>query len=152
MKSIKKFLGIILILGIVTTFATSCKKYEDGGSIGKADKNVKSSWKLDSYHRNGTDETSQLLISGYTEEYKDGGVYTRSYTDTDGDPYSESGSWELTDEDSELNIKQVSSLELTNNNSTVSSDYYTILKLKKDELWYQYDNGGDTHEFHLTAQ
>ncbi|MBL4655086.1 MAG: hypothetical protein JKY33_04615 [Bacteroidia bacterium] len=147
-----KITKILLLTIICSSFFISCKKYEDGGSIGKADKNVKSSWKLDSYYRNGIDETSQLLISGYTEEYKDGGVYTRSYTDEDGDPFSESGSWELDEEDSELNIKQVSSLELTENNSTVSSDYYTILKLKKDELWYQYDNGGDTHEFRLTAQ
>jgi hypothetical protein len=34
----------------------------------------------------------------------------------------------------------------------VSSSYYNILKLDKDEYWYYFENGGDRHEFRLVKK
>ena len=133
-----------------TIILPSCKKYADGGSKGKAEKRIKISWKLESYYMDGVDATSGLLISGYIEEYKEDGSYVRSYTDSSGDAFSETGTWQFDSDKDQIKINGVSSLELSAQHSTVSTSDYDILKLKKDELWYSYSNGGSLHEFHLT--
>jgi hypothetical protein len=74
---------------------------------------------------------------------------TRSYTDPNGDPFSESGNWSFDNDKMQINLTGVGSIELTNQTSTVSSSDYNIIRLKKDELWYYYENGGSRHEFHL---
>lgn len=146
----KRTLNGLLILGLVASFMTGCKKYDEGGLIGKADKRLTANtWKLEKYLRNGNDETSSLLISNFTEQFQDGGTLIRNYIDKDGDPFSETGSWQFDNDKQQVNLKGVSSIELTDQTSTVSTSDYNILKLKKEELWYYYDNGGDRHEFHL---
>ncbi|MBN4073153.1 hypothetical protein JYT74_03820, partial [Crocinitomix catalasitica] len=84
-----------------------------------------------------------------TETFASGGILSRSYIDTSGDPYSESGDWSLDSDKQEISISSVSSIELTAETSTVSTSQYIIVKLTKDDLWYNYENGGDNHEFHL---
>jgi hypothetical protein len=141
----------LLFLVLTTSFlATSCKKYSDGGLVGRADKRLSEhAWKLDKYLRNGNDETSQLLISNFTENFAENGTITRSYTDSNGDPFSESGTWAFDNDKMQINLTGVGSIELTNQTSTVSSSDYNIIRLKKHELWYYYENGGSRHEFHL---
>jgi hypothetical protein len=141
---------LLSILIFTALLAVSCKKYENGGSLRKAEDNLTgSTWKLDSYHRNGNDETSSLLISGFTEQFTSEGVIVRSYTDQDGDPFTESGTWQFDSDKMQINLTGVGSIELTEETSTVSTSDYDILKLDKDELWYSYSNGGDLHEFRL---
>ena len=138
----------MLIIGIATVFLTGCKKYDEGGLISKAEKRLTANtWKLDKYLRNGNDETSQLLISDFTEAFSEGGTLTRSYTDKDGDAFSETGEWTFDNDKQQINLTGVGSIELTDETSTVSTSDYNIIKLKKDELWYSYENGGDSHEF-----
>ena len=150
MKTMNKTIGGLLILGLAVIFMTGCKKYDEGGLIGKADKRLTANtWKLEKYLRNGNDETSSLLISNFTEQFQDGGTLIRSYTDKDGDAFSETGSWQFDNDKQQINLTGVGSIELTNQTSTVSTSDYNIIKLKKKELWYSYDNGGDSHEFHL---
>jgi len=145
----KRIIGILAIC-IAASSLTACKKYENGGSLNKAEDNLTSgAWKLNQYLRNGVDETSQLLISGFTETFASGGILSRSYIDTSGDPYSESGDWSLDSDKQEISISSVSSIELTAETITVSTSQYIIVKLTKDDLWYNYENGGDNHEFHL---
>lgn len=127
----------------------SCKKYDEGGLLSSADKKLKQSWKLESYYLDGVDATNSLLIQNYQEEYKENGDYVRSYIDTDGEQFNETGTWSFDSDKENIRIMSVSSLELTAENSTVSTSDYEIVKLKKKELWYKYDNGGNTHEFHL---
>jgi len=148
MGTIKKTLKGMLIIGIATVFITGCKKYDEGGLISKAEKRLTANtWKLDKYLRNGNDETSQLLISDFTEAFSEGGTLTRSYTDKVGDAFSETGEWTFDNNKQQINITGVGSIELTDQTSTVSTSDYNIIKLKKDELWYSYENGGDSHEF-----
>ena len=62
--------NLMLFVVIGSFLATGCKKYSDGGLVSKADKRLSAnSWKLQKYLRNGNDETSQLLISNFTETF-----------------------------------------------------------------------------------
>lgn len=141
---------LILFCLLATTLALGCKKYADGGLVGKADKRLSAnSWKLDQYYRNGVDETSQLLISNFSETFSENGSITRSYVDRNGDPFSETGSWAFDSDQMQINLTGVGSIELTDQTSTVSASDYNIVRLKAGELWYFYDNGGSRHEFHL---
>ena len=145
-----KTLSGLLVIFMATFVITGCKKYENGGLIGKADKRISANtWSLEKYMRNGNDETTSLLISNFTEQFQDGGVLIRSYIDKDGSPFSETGSWEFDTNKNQVKLTGVGSIELTNQNSTVSTSDYNVLKLKKKEYWYSYSNGGDLHEFHL---
>jgi phytoene dehydrogenase-like protein len=63
--------------------------------------------------------------------------------------FSETGNWVFENDKIQVNLTGVGSIELTNQTSTVSSSYYTIIRLKNHELWYYYENGGARHEFHL---
>lgn len=143
---IGKIVGVILVGGLLLT---SCKKYDNGGTLAKAEKNIKKSWKLESYFLDGIDNTSNLLISNFIETYNDNGTYVRTHIDGSGDFKDDAGTWVLDNEKSVINVSGIGSFELTNQTSTVSASDYTILKLKKKELWYQFSNGGNTHEFHL---
>jgi len=138
----------IMIIFLAVLLSTGCEKYSDGGLISKADENLQNSWQLISYSRNGNNETSQLFISGYSEEYTPGGTYSRTYINKDGELVSETGHWELAGDQRTIHISDVSSIEyFSENNTTISSSTYLISKLKKDEYWYHYENGGDVHLF-----
>ncbi len=145
MKKMKFMLGIVCAFALI-----SCKKYSDGGLVNKADKRLTAHpWKLEKYLRNGNDETSQLLISNFSETFADNGTITRSYTDPNGDAFSETGTWTFDDGKMLIKLTGVGSIELTNQTSTVSSSDYNIIRLKKEELWYYYENGGSRHEFRM---
>jgi hypothetical protein len=143
--------NLMLFIFISSFLAGGCKKYSDGGLVSKADKRLSAhTWKLEKYLRNGNDETDLLLISNFTETFDENGTITRSYIDTNGDPFSESGEWSFDNDKMQINLTGVGSIELTTQTSTVSSSDYNIVRLKKDELWYYYENGGSRHEFHFT--
>ncbi|MDH5474937.1 MAG: hypothetical protein OEX22_04540 [Cyclobacteriaceae bacterium] len=138
----KKLFYLLLVIVL-----SSCSKFTDGGLISKADKRIVNSWKMQSYLLDGVDQTSTLLISGLEEVYKEDGSYMRSYIDKDGLAFEEIGDWELPDKSESINITSVSSLELSDQHSTVSSNQYNVKKMTKDEFWYEFTNGGATHEF-----
>lgn len=142
--------SLILIATILFgTLLISCKKYDNGGSKAKAEKNIQQTWKISQYYFDGTDATSSLLISNFEETFTEGGSYTRSYNDESGDAKSETGTWSLVDDKDRINVSGTGSYELTAETSTVSTSDYNIIKLDKDELWYSFENGGNTHEFHM---
>ena len=142
----------LLLLAFTTVLMLSCEKYEEGGLKRKAeDRLSENEWSLSVYIRNGTDESNSLLISGYTESYSSDGSYTRTYTDEDNQVEVESGQWQMDSDNDKIDISNIGSLELTEETNTVSASDYNILKLKDGELWYSFQNGGDTHEFRLTA-
>ena len=144
MKNLMKLTAFVIVLSLA-----SCQKFADGGLVKKADTRILTTWKFQSYLVNGVVATQTLVISGLTETYNDNGTYSRSYNDSDGLPFDESGQWNLDDKSEIVDISGVSSLELSDQHSTVSSDHYNILRLKSDEYWYSYENGGATHEFHF---
>jgi hypothetical protein len=142
----------LLLLAFTTVLMLSCEKYEEGGLKRKAeDRLSENEWSLSAYLRNGTDESNSLLISGYTESYSSDGSYTRTYTDEDNQVEVESGQWQMDSDNDQIDISNIGSLELTEETNTVSASDYNILKLKDGELWYSFQNGGDTHEFRLTS-
>lgn len=143
-----KNLSLLAILFLFSV--TSCKKYDEGGLTSKADKRLSAhTWKLDKYLRNGVDETSQLLITNFSENFSESGVINRIYADSNGDLINEPGTWTFDNDKLQIKLSGLGSIELTNQTSTVTSSDYNILRLKKDELWYYYENGGSRHEFHL---
>lgn len=148
MKKLK--LVFALFLGVAVSGLVSCKKYEDGGTLRKAEKNLTASeWTLQSYYLNGTEMTSSLIITNFRETYAEGGTYSRLFTDSSGDLKTASGTWSLESDNSLIKISGPGSFELSNDYSSVSASEYTLLKLTEDELWYEFTNGGALHEFHL---
>lgn len=153
MLKIKKTLFALFSYSLIAVFTFSCEKYDEGGLISKADKRLtENEWKLDSYYRNGNEETDQLLISNFAETFSDGGTMGRSYIDKDGKDFSENGMWTFDNDKQQINITGVGSIDLTNETTTVSTSDYNIIKLTKDALWYVYENGSDMHEFHLVPK
>jgi hypothetical protein len=150
MKSTMKQIYGLIVLGMIIIMTTACEKYDEGGLVSKASKRLtENGWRLESYYRNGNDETTQLMISAFEENFIDGGDLTRSYIDKDGKPFTENGSWTFDNDKQQINITGVGSIDLTDETTTVSTSDYNIIKLTKDELWYVYENGSDMHEFHL---
>ncbi len=153
MKTIK-LISILILSSLMFTGINSCGKYQDGPALSlvSKEKRVVNSWKLEKYYWNGTDATNSLLISNYTEEYSDIGIFNYSYTDKDGELETASGTWEFDDNKENIRISGVSSIELTDENSTVTNTECQILRLKSDELWYSFENGGDIHEFRFNSK
>lgn len=139
----------MLLMTTVLLSMNSCEKYEDGGTKRKADDNLVGDWSLQSYYLNGAEMTSSLIITNYKETYSEDGTYGRSFTDSSGDLKTASGTWSLESDNALIKISGPGSFELSNEYSSVSASEYTLLKLTKDELWYEFINGGATHEFHL---
>ena len=153
MKSVMKQIHELMVLGMIILSTTACEKYDEGGLVSKASKRLtENGWRLESYYRNGNDETTQLIISTFEENFIDGGSLTRSYIDKDGKPFTENGSWTFDNDKQQINITGVGSIDLTDETTTVSTSDYNIIKLTKDELWYVYENGGDLHGFHLVTR
>ena len=145
-----KKITFLLITGLILL---SCKKFDQGGLVSKTSKNLEDkTWKLDKYYRDGVDETTMLLITNFEETFTNDGSLMRSYTDNDGEQVSETAKWTSQKDDKLLKISDVGSIDLLDEISTVSSSEYNILKLKKDEFWYTYDNGGSTHEFRMVKK
>lgn len=148
MKKTKSLMTIVLA-GLLAISINSCTKFDEGGLISSTEKNLQKGWTLSKYLRNGSDETSLLLIKNYQENYADNGSYSRSYLDRKGDAKSETGTWKFDKDQKKLNISGVSSVEITVKAGTVSSSYYNIVKLDNSEFWYYFTNGADKHEFRL---
>lgn len=153
MKTLFKKLNLFALIALAITLIgiSGCEKYEEGGVVRKGDDKIISTWKLQSYHFNGTDETSLIYISNYSEQYAENGTYTRIYTDKNGDVDNESGTWSLSDDNKEVQISGVSSInDFSDKTNSVSSSKFIILKLTDSEYWYSFINGSDKHEFHFT--
>ncbi|MFO0494167.1 MAG: hypothetical protein ACK50Y_01430 [Flavobacteriia bacterium] len=142
----------LLFTAFIIAGLSSCKKFDEGGFVSSADKNLtRQTWVLDAYLRNGNDETSQLLISIFEETYNEDGTLLRSYV-FDGAQIDQTGGWTLKSDTKQIKIDGVSSLQLTAQSSTVSSSDIEIMKLKKKEFWYFFENGSDRHEFHFVPK
>jgi len=147
MKTIK-LLTTFVLAGLFALTFSSCKKDDECGSIS----NLKQTWVLQKYLRNGVNETSLLYIKNYEETYSGSDSYSRTYIDKDNNTKSENGTWKCDKDQNKLNISGVGSIEITDIAGTVSSSYYNILKLDESEFWYYFTNGSDRHEFHLTKK
>ena len=138
------------LISLVVIVFTACEMFPEGGLVKKADNRIEGTWKLSTYMRDGTNETSLVLISNYTEVFKAGGEFSRTYTKADNSTVTEDGTWELKSDNLTIDISGVSSIsEFSDANSTLSTSSYTIVRMKKDEFWYEFNNGGNDHEFRM---
>lgn len=142
----KKSFNKLIILVFSLTFLLACNKDDE---IDRNDLLTAHTWKLQKYLRNGNDETSEVLISNFTEQFQKGGIFKRSYIDKDGDPFNETGEWQFDTNQNQVKVTEVSSVQFTDETSTISSSDYNIVKIGDNDFWYTYDNGGDSHEFHF---
>jgi hypothetical protein len=151
MKRIGIPLNIAILAILVFTMLPACKKYEEGPAISFRSKKerVVNTWKLDSYLYDGVDKTGELTVTNYTEIYNEDGSCKRTFNDSSNDFVDQPGTWSFSDDKAKLSINGIGSVELNQNIGTVSASSITIIKLKEKEMWYRFENGGHTHEFHL---
>lgn len=129
MKKMKN--GIALLVGVAFLLGTvSCKKYDEGGRLGAADRKIVNSWKVDK----ATDlETGADITADFNGEI---------WEFTKDDNYKENGNlkgtYSFSDDKQTLII-------LENDGST---DTYKIIKLKSNEMWLE-DFGDE--EIHLVS-
>lgn len=145
---------VSLTSALVILSLFSCKKYPDGPllSLKSKEKRIMRTWVLDKYYRNGSDETGTIHITSLTETFSNNKAYSRSYTDKNGKLQIDDGQWSFDSKKETVDLSGPSSIDLSPNTSSVSSSRLYIQRLTSEEFWYSYDNGGDTHEFHMKAQ
>ena len=141
----KKYL---IILSMLLLF-TACESNSDNTEK----KLVANMWLLETYLRNGNDETDQIAISNYRENYNDDGTFERSYFNIDGNLVEETGSWNFKNNEKEIHVSDISSIrDFSSNNSTLSSSIFNIVMLTDNRFRYDYLNGGDNHEFQFIQE
>lgn len=139
----------VLCLSIVVIAFNSCDKYDEGGAKKKSTANLTNVWEIESYMQDGTDKTSELLITNFNETFADNGTYARFYSNGAGDEISETGSWTLVEDNANVNFSGGGTYDLTTGVSGVSTSTYVILKLTKKKFWYSFTAGTISHEFHM---
>lgn len=142
----------IFSISLLALILFSCKRYSEGGFVSKTEKHlVGKTWKLEKYLRNNQDETTSLLVSNWEETYSENGSLLRTYS-FDGQNLTQSGTWEFIKDEKYLKIDGVGSMPISAQVSSVSSSSFHIVRLKKDEFWYSFENGSDLHTFHFVEK
>jgi hypothetical protein len=143
MKSIKHTL---LFLIVVTTIS-SCKKYPDGPSLSLISRKerISNTWQISAYFENNIDKTTDFKNAFQNAKIviDKNGNYNISYKAFGLADYTESGTWNFTNNDIDF---------VTNpSTGTASTATHHILKLKEKELWYKEDPDGSSvvREYHL---
>ena len=116
MKNLKN--GLVVLFGAAMIFGiTSCKKYDEGGRLGAADRKIVNEWKIDKAIdlEEGTDITSDYHgeVWEFTKDndFKENGTKKGTYTFSDD------------------------KLTLIILKTNGGSDAFKVLKLKSDEMW-----------------
>lgn len=146
MKIISRNLSKFLIISWLIIFIANCDT-----NISRNERILTSqTWMLEKYIRNNIDDTNQINIISYEETYLKNGEFERSYTHKDGNITTETGTWNFKNSETEIHVSDISSIQdFSQNNSTLSSSIFNIVKLTDDKFHYNFINGGDEHEFRL---
>jgi len=114
---------------------------------------INNNWLLETYIRNGADETDQITISKYREYYYNDGTFERSYLDIESALIEETGSWSFKNDKKEIHVSDISSIrDFSPNNSTLSSSVFHIVELSDIQFKYSFQNGGDNHDFRFIQE
>ena len=142
---------VTLLAIVAVSLLISCGLFNDDDS---KEFLTSKTWILEKYLRNGNDHINSINISNYKEKYYANGVFDRSYFDNIDDKLvEESGQWEFKNNEKELHVTGISSIRnFSNNNSTLSSSLFLVNKLTEDNFNYNYENGGDNHEFRFIPE
>lgn len=140
----------VVIITLVVAFAVaSCKKYPDGPDISfrsKAER-LSNTWVIDQYFENGVNKTTDFknLAKDYVMAIDKGGSYSLSYKVLGIIPYSESGTWAFNGDKTKVVFTRTSP-------APVNTSDWTILKLKENELWGQYNDSTKVIKVQLIPQ
>ena len=126
MKNLKN--GLVVLFGAAMIFGvTSCKKYDEGGRLGAADRKIVNEWKIDKAIdlEDGTDITNDYKneIWEFTKDndFKEDGNKKGTYTFSDD---------------------KLTLIILKNDGG---SDAFKVLKLKSDEMWLEEKGEEEIH-------
>ena len=145
-------LRTFILIAICGICFFSCEKFDEGGRIKKANEKILSLWRLNGYELNGTDVTASVTARYFTEDFNAGGIYKRTYTESDTIEHIEEGTWEMSADNLSITITGVGSLiNFTEADTVLTPSTYKIIRLAKDELWYDFEDGGNTHRFKLVT-
>lgn len=140
-----RFNSLLLLFAVIVGISfTSCKKYEDGPRISLASKKARlvHKWKLQTKLSNGLSMPIYDAEENYMEFLKDGKmIYSSS-----GVGVTSSSTWEFNSDKSGIIL---TSARAGSSLSDVIT--YTILRLKKDELWLEYNDVLSRTEYHYNA-
>jgi hypothetical protein len=143
MKNIKNLLVAFMLITIVSTMFTSCKKGTDDPIVSlktRKDRFV-NTWNLTKYEKNGI--TQDLNGATYTYVVSSNGTLTRSIEGTIfGFPTKkdDSGTWSFFNEEEDVKID-------INSSNTI----YNIQRLASSELWLKESVGSDSYIYYFSG-
>ena len=138
----KNIVKSFLLIALVSTALTSCKKYVDGPkfSLASAKSRVSGDWKIESYMYDGADQTAAFITffgANFEWDIEKDGSYRWQ-----GGTISDAGTWTLGEDKDDIRFLSSAT------GSTEMS--YRILRLKSKELWFKYtDSNGKIEEYHF---
>ncbi|MBL4655087.1 MAG: hypothetical protein JKY33_04620 [Bacteroidia bacterium] len=144
MKSIKKIFGTLLILGIVTTFATSCKKYDEGGPLRNAEDIIPKEWSMEKAYKNDVSVekvSDNPQIGEVTEDmtFKSDGTMSREKSSG-----KISGTWKLVNKNKQIEITITSP---TDEASTITYDIMKLTEGNDGEFIWEHDYNGNHYRY-----
>jgi hypothetical protein len=143
MKNIKNLLVAFMLITMVSTMFTSCKKGSDDPIVSlktRKDRFV-NTWTLTKYEKNGI--TQDLNGASYTYVVLSNGTLTRSIEGTIfGFPTKkdDSGTWSFFNDDEDVKID-------INSNNVI----YNIQRLASKELWLKESVGSDSYIYYFSG-
>jgi hypothetical protein len=127
----------ILTLLVVLFALSSCNKYPDGPAFSLLSKKerLSNTWKIDQYFENGVNKTADAnnVLKDYNLTIDKSGSYSLTYKLFSILSVSESGTWDFVSNNENVLFTKTSP-------SPVSTTEWSILKLKENELWGQYND------------
>ena len=139
----KTILRIFLVIALITTVFTACKKYEDGPMISLRSKKARlcGDWKIESYTEVGRDSTTAFTAengANWVIDIEKDGKYKIAGT------YPEAGTWSMGEHKDDVTFDPSTPSVPTDDRT------YRILKLKNKSLWLkQTQPNGDAFIWHL---
>jgi len=148
-NKIMKTLRNLALLSLVAFMfvGTGCKKYEEGPTISFRSKKARvvNDWHVKKEYKNGKDVTDDNLDLYYLFEDDNTGKITHIIHSGLGDITSNNNfKWDFNSDKTKLIITW-----LDDDGNPDGTEEYTILKLYENEMWWKYQNGDDTYEYHL---
>jgi hypothetical protein len=141
MNKIKKILAAFMLITMVSTMFTSCKKGTDDPvvSLKSRKDRIVNTWTLDKFEKDGI--TQDMNGATYTYVVLSNGTLTRSVEGSIfGFPTKkdDSGTWSFVNDDEDINI-----------NINSSSSVYNIQRLATKELWLKNNDGSNTYVYYF---
>ncbi len=135
------------MLGSVLVFS-SCKKYDDGGMIKNAERNLTKEWSMERAYKNGNSVevvNANSQIGEVTENwyFNDNGTCR-----TEDGTSTLSGTWELSSDSKSLTVS------INSPSSKASTQTYNIIKLTRGsdgEMIWEHNIGSDLYRYELRS-